>query len=238
MKAEPFFIGRVPAVLYGEKSEDLFLFVHGLGGSHEEGARFAEVACPLGYRVLAVDLPQHGGRRDGRPLVPWVAVPELQEVFRYAAERYARLSVRAISIGAWLSLVAFSGCRVEKCLFSSPLLDMERMILSMMQAAGVSEQRLSAEREIPVPGGQTLSWEYLCWVREHPASALCPNTALLRATGDEMIPRDTVTDFAVRNAARLTEYPGGQHWLHTPEEMTAMAAWEREELTRAGTASL
>lgn len=232
MKTQTFSVGHVPAVLYGEKNDKLFLIVHGLGGSHEEGARFAEVVRPFGFQVLAVDLPGHGGRCDGLPLVPWVAVPELQEVMDYAKECYARIAVRAISLGTWLSLVAFDGQRAEKCLFSSPLVDMERMILSMMQAAGVSEERLAAEKEIPVPDGQTLSWEYLSWVRRHPVRALCPDTALFRATEDEMIPRDTVVAFAEKNACRLTEYKGGQHWLHTPEEVAAMTAWERAELAR------
>ena len=31
-------------------------------------APFAELAVPLGWQVLSVDLPEHGGRRDGAPL--------------------------------------------------------------------------------------------------------------------------------------------------------------------------
>ena len=34
----------------------------------------------LGWQVLSVDLPEHGGRQDGAPLLPWAAVPELQAV--------------------------------------------------------------------------------------------------------------------------------------------------------------
>jgi len=153
-------------------------------------------------------------------------------MMRFARERCARVGVRAISIGAWLSLHAFADTGAEKCLLSSPLLDMERMILSMMEAAGITEERLAAEGEIPVPGSQTLLWEYLCWVRRHPVRAFCADTAILRATGDEMIPRDTVTAFVAENHCRLTEYNGGRHWLHTPEELAAMAAWERTELAR------
>ncbi len=47
-------IGSTPALLIGEKSEKVFLFVHGLHGNKEEALAFAEVAVPKGYQVLFV----------------------------------------------------------------------------------------------------------------------------------------------------------------------------------------
>ncbi len=38
--------GSTPALLIGEKSEKVFLFVHGLHGNKEEALAFAEVAVP------------------------------------------------------------------------------------------------------------------------------------------------------------------------------------------------
>lgn len=146
-------IGQAPAVLYGEPAERAFLFVHGLCGNKEEAQRFAAVVNPLGWQVLAVDLPEHNGRQDGVRLVPWEAVPELQNVRNYMKERWQTLGVRAVSLGAWLALQSFAGESVEYCLLSSPLLDMEKMIHGMMAQTGVSEERLRAEGEIPVPGG-------------------------------------------------------------------------------------
>ena len=122
-----------------------FLFVHGLCGNKEEAQRFAAVVNPLGWQVLAVDLPEHNGRQDGVRLVPWEAVPELQNVRNYMKERWQTLGVRAVSLGAWLALQAFAGERVERCLLSSPLLDMEKMIHGMMAQTGVSEERLRAD---------------------------------------------------------------------------------------------
>lgn len=46
-----FNIGSTPALLIGEKSEKVFLFVHGLHGNKEEASAFAEVAVPKGYQV-------------------------------------------------------------------------------------------------------------------------------------------------------------------------------------------
>lgn len=225
-------IGRAPAVLYGEPAERAFLFVHGLCGNKEEAQRFAAVVNPLGWQALAVDLPGHNGRQDGVRLVPWEAVPELQNVRNYMKERWRTLGVRAVSLGAWLALQAFAGERVERCLLSSPLLDMEKMICSMMAQAGISEERLRAEGEIPVPGGQTLSWHYLCWAREHPVSSISPKTALLYGAKDEMSPRSTIDAYCRKFACSLTVAEGATHWFHTPEEMARMSQWEREQLEK------
>ena len=71
MKKTYFEIGKPPAVLYGGEADRVFLYVHGLCGNKEEAERFAEIACPLGWQVLGIDLPEHGGRQDGVCLVPW-----------------------------------------------------------------------------------------------------------------------------------------------------------------------
>lgn len=114
MKKLEFEIAGIPALLVGEPSERLYLYVHGKMGCKEEALDFAERACPAGYQVLAIDLPEHG-QRKGRTekLLPWVAVPELQAVYRYAAARWPEVSLRATSIGAWLSMQALQRMPLE-----------------------------------------------------------------------------------------------------------------------------
>ena len=51
MKVVELNIGSTPALIIGEKSEKVFLFVHGLHGHKEEALAFAEVAVPKGYQV-------------------------------------------------------------------------------------------------------------------------------------------------------------------------------------------
>lgn len=230
MKSE-FLIGRTPAALYHAEAERAFLYIHGQGGNKEEAARFQEVAARFGYATLAVDLPEHGGRRDGVKLLPWEVARELREVLHYAREHYRTLALRTVSIGTWFSLVSFSGESFEMCLFSSPLVDMEDMIVSLMQLSGADEERLRKEREIPTRVGQTLSWDYLTYVREHPVGKLSGQTAILYATADEIIRRETVERYASLSGAELCLYPGGQHYLHTPEEIAFMESWEARVLS-------
>ena len=223
-----FSIGPTPATLWGPESGSVFLFVHGLGGNRREAAPFAELAVPLGWQVLSVDLPEHGGRRDGAPLLPWVAVPELQAVDAYLRTHWRRVSLRATSIGAWLSLQSLGA--VDNCLLCSPLLDMETMITGMMAAAGVTEERLQAEGEIPTAAGPTLSWDYLLWARSHPIRAICRETDILYGSQDAMVPRATVDRFLRENPGRLTVMEGGEHWFHTPDQLAFLRSWEAQAL--------
>ena len=55
MKTQKLEISGIPALLYGKESRKVYLYVHGKMGCKEEALPFAELACPAGYQVLAVD---------------------------------------------------------------------------------------------------------------------------------------------------------------------------------------
>ena len=140
MKEEHILVQEIPAVLYGDSSEKLFLYIHGKMGCKEEAARFAEIVCPKGYQVLSIDLPGHGGRTgEMERFVPWEVVPELQAVYAFAQKRWKKISLYANSIGAYFSLLAVQEAKLEKSLFVSPILDMEKLIRDMMGWAGVTQ---------------------------------------------------------------------------------------------------
>ena len=65
----------VPAVLYGSPSPQVWLCLHGKGGRKEEAESFAQVVCPKGWQVLAIDLPGHGARSGGSPCWPFRTAP-------------------------------------------------------------------------------------------------------------------------------------------------------------------
>lgn len=80
-------IEDTPAVLYGNTSDELYVFIHGKCGYKEEAEGFSEIACPRGYQVLSIDLPGHGERKNEMDLfVPWEIVPELRGVMKYAKD--------------------------------------------------------------------------------------------------------------------------------------------------------
>ena len=117
-------INEVPAVLWGQRSERLFLYIHGKGGNKEEAAAFSEIVCPKGFQVLSIDLPEHGQRKpETGTFDPWHAVPELKMIMEYAHKHWQSISLFANSIGAWFSMLSFSSEPLEQCLFLSPVVD-------------------------------------------------------------------------------------------------------------------
>ena len=55
----------------------------------------------------------------------------------------------------------------DRACFISPVVDMESLIGNMMQWANVTEQELAQRGEAPTDFGETLSWRYLRYVRQH-----------------------------------------------------------------------
>mgnify|MGYP002531177053 CR=1 FL=1 len=226
MKTQKLEISGIPALLYGEESRKVYLYVHGKMGSKEEALAFAEQACPAGYQVLAIDLPEHGERKNGpERLLPWVVVPELQFMNQYARVHWRQVSLRATSIGAWFSMLALQEKALRRALFVSPIVDMEDLIGRMMQQANVTEEQLKAAGEIPTTFGETLSWPYLCWVREHPLHWKVP-TQVLYADTDPLTGHTAMEQFRQQTGAHLTILEGGEHWFHTETQLAALQSWE------------
>ena len=126
MKKQNLTLAGVPAILYGERSRKVYLYVHGKNGCKEEAERFANTACAAGWQVLAIDLPEHGARRD-RPeqLLPWAVVPEIQAVYARMQPVWPHIRLYGVSIGAWLAMQALRAEKPEKALLVSPVVDME-----------------------------------------------------------------------------------------------------------------
>ena len=219
-------VAGIPAVLYGKRSRRVYLYVHGKNGSAAEAARFARTACPAGWQVLAVDLPEHGARKDSpEKLVPWVVTRELQAVYARMQPVWKHIRVYGVSIGAWLAMQALQTQQPEKALLVSPIVDMENLILDLMQQAGVTEEQLRAAGEIPTDMGETLSWPYLCWVREHPLH-WHGRTQVLYGDRDALTSRTMIERFRQESGAHLTIMEGGEHWFHTPVQMAVLQTWE------------
>ena len=191
----------------------VILYIHGKGGSAAEADRFRAV-CP-GFDVLGVDYQGE---------LPWEAAGQIAAAYDEVRRQYDHIVILANSIGAYFAMLALQDLALDKALFVSPVLDMERLILDMMGWAGVSEQMLREKGEIPTDFGETLSWAYLCYVREHPITWQVP-TEILYAGGDHLVPRQTVEQFAAEHSAGLTVLEGGEHWFHTEEQLAFLDGW-------------
>ena len=231
MKEERFTIQNIPSILYGDSSENLFLYIHGKMGRKEEAAHLAELVCPKGYQVLGIDLPGHGERTgEMERFVPWEVVPELQTVYGFDRQRWKKIHLYANSIGAYFSLLAFREVELEKSLFVSPVLDMEKLIRDMMGWAGVTQEQLKEAGEIHTAFGETLSWKYLTYAIENQITRWDSPTAILYAGQDHLTARETVDNFAQRFGCTAMVMENGEHWFHTEEQLAVLDAWLRKEV--------
>ena len=196
--------------------KQIVVYVHGKGGSAEEAEH---------YSALFPDSEVLGF--DYRAQTPWEAREEFPRFFAAQRARCGRLTLIANSIGAYLSLSSLDETLVDKAHFISPVVDMEKLIGNRMLWSNVTEAQLAERGEIATDFGETLSWRYLCYVREHPAAWRVP-TRILYGERDNLTSLETILAFATRHGAGLTVMPGGEHWFHTAEQMKFLDDWLRK----------
>ena len=205
MQTEQLDLGGIPALVWGPPGDGAVVAVHG-NLSHKADTPIqllAEAASARALQVLSFDLPGHGGRKDEpAPCRIQVCVPELRAVMGYAKKRWAHVA-----------------------LFLSPVLDMRRLIENMMGWFGVTQERLCRERAIETPTGETLYWDYYCYVKEHPVRRWDTPTSILCGGRDELCEPDVTARFARQYGCRLLTRPEAGHYFHTPKELEALRQW-------------
>lgn len=192
---------------------NLVVYVHGKGGSAAE----AEHYKPLFPESEVIGF-------DYQSQTPWEAKEEFTQFFAEKRRMYDTLTLIANSIGAYFSITSLSENLVDKAYLISPVVDMEKLICNMMHLANVTEQELEEKSEIPTEFGETLSWDYLCYVRKNPVE-WCVPTRILYGENDNLTSMETISDFAKKTSAELTVMQGGEHWFHTDEQMKFVDGW-------------
>ena len=193
------------------------LYLHGKGGSAAESEY---------YKTLFPDYDVIG--LDYKTFTPWETGKEIHlAVIKLKAE-YEHIVLIANSIGAYFGMCAKIDLCIDKAYFISPIVDMERLILDRMTWENVTEDELKKQGVIPTSSGEDLSWEYLCYVREHPVIWDVP-TDMLYGSNDALTSCETIKAFAEKHRAALTVMENGEHWFHTTEQLIFLDKWIREK---------
>ena len=200
--------------------KNIVVYVHGKGGSADESEQYKSVFRDS--EVIGFDYKSQ---------TPWEAKEEFPQFFAEQRKRCKSLTLTANSIGAFFSLCSLDKTLVDNAFFISPVADMENLICSMMRWANVTEQELEEKSEIKTDFGETLSWKYLCYVRNHPIKWNVP-TRILYGNRDNLTSIDTISAFAKRYNAELTIMKNGEHWFHTDEQMRFLDEWISENLPK------
>ena len=161
---------------------------------------------------------------DYRAQTPWEAKAEFPQFFEKQRKQCDRLTLAANSIGAFFSMSSLDETLIDRAYFISPVVDMKNLIENIMLWTGVSERELAEKQEIPTQFGETLSWAYLTYVREHPVLWQVP-TRILYGAHDNVTSLETIRAFAEKTGAELTVMPDGEHWFHTEWQMQFLDQW-------------
>ena len=198
--------------------KQIVIYVHGKGGTAEEAKH---------YQLLFAESDVIGF--DYKSRNPWEAKSEFSDFYDSHSKGYDSVILVANSIGAFFSMNALAEKKISKALFISPVVNMKRLITDMMIWANVTEDELCRKKEISTDFGETLSWEYLCYVRKHPIKWNIP-TCILYGANDNLTSIETVSEFAEQTGAILTVMNDREHWFHTDEQMEFLDNWIKNSI--------
>ena len=200
------------------KMRRIIIYIHGKGGNAEEANHYRSLFSESD--VVGFDYTSQN---------PWDAKNEFPGLFDSCSKAYDEVILIANSIGAFFAMSALAEKRISKALFISPIVNMEKLITDMMMWANVTEDELESKKEIPTAFGETLSWEYLCYVRRYPIRWHIPS-CILYGGRDHLTSRETISEFAEKQGADLTVMEDGEHWFHTKEQMQFLDDWIRRSI--------
>lgn len=196
--------------------KDLVIYIHGKGGNIEETNHYQSIfreSDVIGF--------------DYKSQTPWEAEIEFPILYDRYAKSYDSVILIANSIGAYFTMLSLAEKNISQALFISPIVDMEKLIMDMMKWLNITEDELKSKKEVETEFGETLSWEYLSYVKNHPIRWSVP-TSILYGEKDNLTSKESITKFAEQIGATLTIMENGEHWFHTDEQLNFLDTWVKK----------
>lgn len=189
------------------------IYIHGKYGTAEEAEHYKKIfneADIIGFEYTSE--------------YPWDFQKEFSNFIDNIYTKYKKISIIANSIGAYFTMLSLTNKNIEKAFFISPIVDMEKLITDMMFLENITEEELYKKKEIKSSFGETLSWDYLTFVRKNPIEWNVP-TYILYGEKDNWTSYETILNFTNKSKANLTIMRDGEHWFHTDEQIEFLNNW-------------
>ena len=193
--------------------KNVVIYIHGKYGTAEEGEyykKFFKEADVIGFEYTSE--------------YPWDFQKEFSNFIENIYTKYKKISIIANSIGAYFTMLSLTNKNIEKAFFISPIVDMEKLITDMMFLENITEKELYKKKKIKTSFGETLSWDYLTFVRKNPIEWNVP-TYILYGEKDNLTSYEMILNFTNKSKANLTIMKGGEHWFHTDEQIEFLNNW-------------
>ena len=193
--------------------KNVVIYIHGKYGTVEEAEyykKFFNEADIIGFEYTSE--------------YPWDFQKEFSNFIDNIYTKYEKISIIANSIGAYFTMLSLTNKNIEKAFFISPIVDMEKLITDMMFLENITEKELYKKKKIKTSFGETLSWDYLTFVRKNPIEWNVP-TYILYGEKDNITSYETILNFVNKSKANLTVMKDGEHWFHTEEQMKFLDNW-------------
>lgn len=224
-------IEYIPAIIWGEKSSKVYIYVHGKMSNKESAEAFATIAASKGYQTISFDLPEHCERTDHEYKCNIInGITDLTIISDYVLEKWNSISLFACSLGAYFSLHTYRDQHFENCLFQSPILDMEYLIRQMFLWFDITEEQLKGQGEIMTPI-DTMSWRYYQYVKEHPIEKWTSPTHILYGAKDNLQSRSIIDDFVCKYSCNLTVSDNSEHPFMEERDQIIVDTWINNSIT-------
>lgn len=179
----------------------MVVYVHGAGGSASEAEFYKEL---FDDEVVGLEYKSN---------TPWDFKEETNTFF----DEHRDVVLIANSIGAYFSLL--SNVVYSKAFLISPVVDMKKLIESMMRERNISPSELKEKKTIA-----DLSWEYYTFACNN-IPHINSNAHIAFGEFDNLTSLETISNFAKINNATLDILKGGEHYFHTPRDMEFLKNW-------------
>jgi alpha-beta hydrolase superfamily lysophospholipase len=230
MKKEKINVGSIPAIIWGEKSDKTYIFVHGKMSNKESAETFAEIAAGHGYQTISFDLPEHGERTDRQYKCDiFNGIADLTQIGDYVFNKWKVVALFGCSLGAFFSLHAYNKRHFENCLFLSPVVNMEYLINQMFLWFNITEDQLREKNEIITPI-DTMSWPYYSYVKEHPINYWTVPTNILYGGKDNLQSYEVINEFKNRFNCCLTVSANSEHPFMDKNDQVIVETWIKDSL--------
>ncbi|MEG2235159.1 MAG: alpha/beta hydrolase [Clostridia bacterium] len=229
MKKQKIKINNIPSIIWGEKSNKVFIAIHGnMSNKEDEVIKIlADNLISKGYQLISFDLPEHGERKTDTNYLCKVqnCIKDLKQVMEYAKSNYTEISIWACSMGTYFSLLAYKEEKIKQCLFLSPVVNMKTIIDNMMLWSKTTEKQLEEKQKIKTDFGQTIYWDYYLYVKENPITKWNKKTYILYGNKDNMQDENIIKNFVNHFNCELAILENGEHYFHTEKQLNYYKNW-------------